>query len=62
MQSAYSYELEKLQTIDITYKIFLSDMAVVEIIILTFWEVLRKHWGNSAWIIELRSKTGAAKQ
>lgn len=36
MQSAYSYVLEKLQTIDITYKIFLSDMAVVEIIILTF--------------------------
>lgn len=40
MQSAYSYELEKLQTIDITYKIFLSDMAVVEIIILSFREVL----------------------
>ena len=40
MQSAYSYELEKLQTMDIPYNIFLSDMAVLEIVILSVWEVL----------------------
>lgn len=63
MENAYRYELEKLQAMDITYNIFLGDMAVVEshyhfVLLGSF----RKHWENSAWIIELGSKTGAAKQ